>query len=394
MRVLTVCANLLPVPFDYAAWSTRRLSRALQAQGAEPILFTGSFSRRLSPGRIKRVQIGGIDCLAVGMRGTASRDGLSNPSAAQAFEDALHALRPDVVHINSVSGLGFDLVAAATHSAVPTVVTVRDASYFCQYGTMVPPGGDWCGTPLGKESPCWECLRGTATQRQRNAYELLDRADIVLSSSPYLAAVLRQWGLEVGVHPDGCWPGPNPDSKPPRTGSARMGFMWGFTAADGAEDLLRALHAARRSDYEFHLAVRKGVVDERHVRAVWRIPGLVRIVPCATETDLRTFLNGIDALLLPQASPGLPAFLAREAARRSVLTLTADNPDLAESTRRSPATLVLPADKEQWGRAIAEFLENTPTIDGAELAVNSLRTIEDQARDLLHSFQALRSSAC
>lgn len=219
MRVLTVCANLLPAPFDYAAWSTRRLSRALQAQGTEPILFTGSFSRRLAPGRIKRVQTRGMDCLAVGMRGTASRDGLSNPSAAQAFADALQALRPDVVHINSVSGLGFDLVAAATRSAVPTVVTVRDASYFCQYGTMVPPGGHWCGTPRESESPCRECLRGRATQRQRNARELLAHANIVLSSSPYLATVLRHWGLEVSVDPDGCWPGPNPESKPPRAGS-------------------------------------------------------------------------------------------------------------------------------------------------------------------------------
>ena len=393
MRVLTVCANLLPAPFDYAAWSTRRLSRALQAQGTEPILFTGSFSRRLAPGRIKRVQTRGMDCLAVGMRGTASRDGLSNPSAAQAFADALQALRPDVVHINSVSGLGFDLVAAATRSAVPTVVTVRDASYFCQYGTMVPPGGHWCGTPRESESPCRECLRGRATQRQRNARELLAHANIVLSSSPYLATVLRHWGLEVSVDPDGCWPGPNPESKPPRAGSRRMGFMWGFTAADGAEALLRALHAARRSDYELHLAVRKGVVDERHVRAVWRIPGLVRIVPCATETDLRAFLAGIDALLLPQTSPGLPSFLAHEAARRSTLTLTADNPDLAKTTRLSPATVVLPAGEQQWGRAIAAFLENMPAIDGTDLAVTSARTVEDQARDLLHSFQALRPSA-
>ena len=209
MRILQVVHQCLPHLGGTGVY-VQDLSEELSRRGHQVMVFT----RRLPP---PKAQVSGV------MFCSTRVDGLS-PSAIGAFcsifgdagvERAFAATcrdwQPQVVHFHHLRGLSGRLVAMAKGRGLPVIFTLHDYWFLCPGAQMV----SWatkqiCQRP-GHSLECARCaaarlkLPGSGllsllgaplfSYRKRQAWNILQRADVLIAPSSFLANVFTQGGL-------------------------------------------------------------------------------------------------------------------------------------------------------------------------------------------------------
>ena len=128
-----------------------------------------------------------------------------------------------------------------------------------------------------------------AARRNRHSLELLNRCARVLAPSRFWRDLLVASGVSddiAQVNANGVRrPAPGWQPPPREPGPARIGYVGALSKVKGYPQLIEALVAMKRSDYELL------VVDSfanlggaSMTNADWQVPGLVRVIPATPRT--------------------------------------------------------------------------------------------------------------
>ena len=178
----------------------QRLARGLHERGHDVSVYAGHLDSTRPP--LSTWDECGDDGLAVRWIATTpftewrDRRSWDNPPVAEDFRRYVRALRPEVVHIHGLQGLGHGLVHAAADAGVPVIVTMHDFWWLCGRQFLCTREFRPCSlvTDTGT-CPC-EVNASWRERRSRDLEDALARIDVVLAPSSSAARVLAANGVD------------------------------------------------------------------------------------------------------------------------------------------------------------------------------------------------------
>lgn len=146
--------------------------------------------------------VDGIEVISLAHRSLEPADNFRWPLANRVLRSILSSYEPDLVHFHNVMGLGADLIRIAEEAGVRTAVTLHDHWGYCFKNTRLREGGSICHD-VAECHLCKATIDHSVESvpiRLRRDYVLsrLDKADILISPSEYLADCYRDAELGLG----------------------------------------------------------------------------------------------------------------------------------------------------------------------------------------------------
>lgn len=338
MKILIANVHFSPDSFGGATVIAEETARRLRERGHDIVVFTTTADYRMADHQLFRYESGGIPVVAIKVPPDRTTDSEYNSQAVtDRFSQVLDAVAPDVVHLHALQALGVGLAAAAQQRGIPTVATLHDAWWLCERQFMVRQTGEYCGQMAIDPVVCATCVPdpARAARRNRHSLELLNRCARVLAPSRFWRDLLVASGVSddiAQVNANGVRrPAPGWQRPPREPGPARIGYVGALSKVKGYPQLIEALVAMKRSDYELL------VVDSfanlggaSMTNADWQVPGLVRVIPGYTADTTDEFFGGLDALVFPSQWKESYGLTVREAALRGVWPILSDGGGTAE----------------------------------------------------------------
>jgi glycosyltransferase involved in cell wall biosynthesis len=422
MKVLHLTGWPLPETVGGTEVYVTSLCRALAAEGVECAV---GFPSRDGPG-----ECGEHDGLPLHRYAP-----VTGAAAADDFSRWLAALRPDVVHAQSVTqGLDLPELEAVRRAGLPLVLTVHVPGVVCHRGTMLHNGRSPCDGQMrpGRCSACTLQTRGLPAPagrllgcvpgrlRERAAAVLPRKAATALRmpsilehwsrdrrrllALPARVVAVCRWLLDAlrlnGVPDDHLVLSRQatdlPESPPARAGRRpgeplRLGYLGRFDPVKGVDVLVRAV-AGLPEQVPVRLELRGAAADpasERYLRRLRRLAradNRIEIGGPLPRGGLASFLAGIDALAVPSTWLETGPLVAYEALAHRVPVLGSRLGGIAEVVRDGADGWLLPAgDVPAWRRRIAELAEGRcplPRLDGPPPALRTWRQAALEMNDL------------
>lgn len=394
MRILVVNRHYAPESFGGATVVVEQTVRRLAQRGHEVAVLTGTRDRRMAVGQLHRYSALGVPVVAASLSGDPSA--YNCPEIGESFRDLVSTLRPDVVHVHSLQGLGIDLVERSLDMAVPTVATLHDAWWLCERQFMVRSDGHWCGQTTIKPEVCDSCVPDPRAHRarQRRSLDILNRTQRVLAPSTYWVNLMARSGVSAeitGVNRNGVQlPAPGWE-RSPYDGPLRMGFVGGVDAVKGYPQLLAALRQIATSDYILRVVDSQSMLGVSSVtRADWPVAGTVDIVSAYTQQHLDGFFDSIDVLLFPSQAYESFGLTVREAIVRGVWPILTQGGGTQEGIVDGRNATVVPQDHAEFHlrRAIEAELAHWPHRHVFRPCEPPIWGFEQQTDDLLEHYRA------
>jgi glycosyltransferase involved in cell wall biosynthesis len=361
---------------------------------------------------------------------------------SQAFHAWLAQIRPDVLHVHSLTtGLGLHEIREARRLGIRVVMTCHlpALGYMCRAGELMQWGDVPCDgfvspakcaacnlTRVGLSRPAAIRLgslppgvsaalgrvpgrAGTAMgmaasivdyqQKQRELFELVDRvvvlnetarAMLVSNGSPCDKVSVNRLGLSQA----GVGRKPGPDERPTDT-PVRFGYVGRLHTMKGLHQLASAVAAIPRS-VRFHLDVRGPLLDPDAHRVVAemraRLDGDDRVSfeSAIPGEDVPATLAGLDALVCPSIGFENGPTIAIEAIAAGTPVIGSRVGNLLELIEDGTSgRLVAPRDVDALARALTEAATDPAgTIDRWRRGLPCARTMDDIARDYLELYAA------
>jgi glycosyltransferase involved in cell wall biosynthesis len=357
--------------------------------------------------------------------------------AAGAFRRWLDALRPDVVHVHSVTeGLALPEVEAVHRAGYPLVMTAHVPGVVCHRGTMLRDGRVPCDGAM-RPGPCCRCTlqsRGLPVSAGRLLQlaprRLREGAAAVLprkvATALRMPAILERWfadsrrvlslcgrvvavcqwlfdALRLNGVPDDRLvlsrqatdlPGPLPARRTARRPDEplRLGYLGRFDPVKGVDVLVRAVAGLPERvpvRLEARGAASAGPEGARYLRRLRRLAegdGRIEVGGPLPREGLASFLGGIDALAVPSTWLETGPLVAYEALAHRVPVLGSRLGGIAEVVRDGADGWLLPAgDVPAWRRRIAELAEGrcpVPRLDEPPPALRTWRQAALEMKDL------------
>lgn len=297
-RVLLVNTLYAPLHVGGAERSVQILAESLLEAGIEPSVVC------TSPGSsIETDVVNGVNVYRVGLKnlywpfdGTERspmarlawhiRDNF-NTAMADAFEEVVSELRPDLVHTNNLSGFSTSVWERARRYELPVVHTVRDYHLLCVRATRLR-GHREC------VRACADCSVLTRRRRRETRY-----VDAVVGISravlePHLnAGLFDRADRRVIYNPIRPRRRNNPPSK--RPGVVTIGYLGRLSPEKGVEVLLREVGLLPNRAWQLLIAG-TGQQDYAASLRAQAPPGLVEFVG---KVDPDPFLASLDVLIVP-----------------------------------------------------------------------------------------------
>jgi GT2 family glycosyltransferase/glycosyltransferase involved in cell wall biosynthesis len=275
MHVLLVVHGYPPNACGGTEIYTRDLALALRDIGVDVQVLAREADPARPDGAVRRDERDGVvvrlinntyrDCRSVD-------DSYRLPAIRAAAARVVDELRPDIVHVQHLTGLSIDLLLDLAYRDLPVIFTLHDYWLLCHRGQLLDLDGQACAAP---GPGCARCVGGAAVAAR--AAPLLRRLDPILPAAA--ARTLRSWSIALAAAP-------------------------GLTAArDRRECMLRAarhvtrFHAPSRALRERFLAA--GFPPERVTLVPLGVPSVPPAPPRDPSAPLR--LGFLGSLMLSKA---------------------------------------------------------------------------------------------
>ena len=368
-RLRVLMANVFYAPRSYggATIVVEQMARRLHAMpDTEVVVVTSLDAEGAAPAVARYVQ-DGITVFALPVASSDVIAAYDDPACAREFGYVLDAVRPAIVHLHSVQGLGATIATACRDRAIPYVITLHDPWWLCARQFMVTGQGRYCFQKHIDLHVCEACLPGATHIKVRLDLLrcVLDGAALLLSPS----AAHRALYLAQGIAPERIVVAPNGVRLPERQRAGapartviRFGYVGGDEAVKGYPLLQLAFAALSRTDWELVLVDNTLNLGFASIDAAdWQLGGQVRIVPAYTQETMDAFFEGIDVLLFPSQWKESFGLTVREALARDVWVITTDGGGPAEAVTEGVNGTIIPLDGQHHGLKHAiEALLNAP----------------------------------
>ena len=386
MRIAIVSAHYPPNFVSGGTLVPQRIAQTLADRGHQVFVFAGELLPGEPDGQLRVEQHGSIEVTwlsIIGRLGWEDRNNYTSTAVQGPFLDFLRRVRPDVVHLHTLQGLGGGLVPLAAASGAATVVTMHDMWWWCSRQFLVEKDLTPCSTVV--DTGVCPCSVDNPWLRARNA-ELaahLAAADLVLAPSTPMTVLLAA----NGVAPDrlALDENPSPDAvrtPPPRTtrpagAPVRFVFAGGPFPVKGGPLALAA--AGRLADLD------GWSMDLYGIDAPARMPAHTRARPAYPADQVGSVLAGYDVLVMSSVMLESYSLLTREALAAGLVVVTGDNPGPTEVVRHGVNGLVFPrGDEVALADALRSLVVDPGLLEKLRPAPGglTLRSLTEQAAGL------------
>ena len=318
MRIAMAAPLYLPDFRGGAIQVCRSLSAGLRGDGHFVSILAGRATADVPVGAIQREILEEFPLWRVNLGGALeafSPDGYYNPLTRSAFDEFFAAMRPDVLHVHGLQGLGVGVLQAAVRARVSVVVSLHDWWWQCPCLFGLSPSDQVCSMPLHPEH-----CSGQASydfQARREALQaVLPLVDRFLVPSEFLLRSLVEQGFPAErllVSSNGtARPGLDALEKESLPGILRVGFFGGAGNREkGLADLGDAIGRLPLGRFQFLLyGVPRSELELNR-------SDVVHPPPFEPE-DLDTVCAGMDVLVVPSRMRESFSLVTREAMVRGV----------------------------------------------------------------------------
>lgn len=393
LRILGVNVYFEPRRFGGATIIAEEMARQLnRGDEIEYLMFTTLPSSEVAPYKLVRYEASACSVFAMGLPDEGDPTlGFDNPYSAHAFRDVLRAVRPDVVHLHSIQGIGAQIADVCREEGIPFVITLHDAWWVCGRQFLITRENRPCSQRAIDLKVCATCVDnpGVNAYRQSRLSEILDAAALLLVPSEYFRELIIENGFDparVALNKNGVAAPIVTRDRTTDHGVLRFGYIGGETPIKGAH-LIKSIF--RRLPYvNYRLRVVDNVLNlgRRSIDpAAWQVPGKLEIVPAYTQETIDEFFNDIDVLLCPTQAVESFGLAVREALIRHVWVIATDAGALSEDIVPGQNGEVVPLNSngDEFRRAVERLLENPSQLyDYRNPYVDRIRLFADQASEL------------
>lgn len=395
LRVLGVNIYFEPRSFGGATIVAEEVARRLnQRDDIEYAMFTSLPTSDVPAYKLVRYRAAsGGDVFAMGLppEGNPNFE-FENPNSIEAFAEAVSALRPDVVHLHSIQGIGAQIAEVCLRERIPYVVTAHDAWWICGRQFMITGEHVYCNQRKIDLNVCATCVKDPSlnSYRQFRLREILFGAARLITPSEFF----RELFTENGFDPTRIVVNKNGVVAPRRAirreslarRPLRIGYVGGETPIKGAPLLRKVLRSLPARNYELRVVDNVLNLGRRSIDAAeWRVPGTLKIVPAYTQETIDDFFEGIDVLVTPTQCKESFGLSVREALIRDVWVVTTDAGGAVEDIVDGENGNIVPLDDDgtDLGAALGDLLENPLRLEGYRNPhVGRVRIFDEQAREL------------
>lgn len=395
-HIVVVNVHFDPDTYGGATIVAGQVARRLHQKGVKVTAIAALMARDLPPYAVVRSHRDGIDCFRINLPpGPSHLQAHTDEKATRRFMQLIRQLKPDLVHLHCLQGLGAGMLPELHQAGVPTILSVHDFWWFCERQFMVRPDGTYCGQDPVDPANCAGCVTSVASTRQRRdlLFEAAGQADLVTFPSSFAHGLSVRSGMPLtrgaiwvnGVNEPG--PGFFDAQRTRRAQSSRLtfGFVGGPSAVKGWPLVKAAFKRLDQADFD-------GVVVDGSLDGSWWRPAMLQgmqgqwqIYPRYDQTaGIDEFFASIDVLLFVSQWREAFGLVVREAISRGVRVIQTSGGGAAE--HRGRARLIpIGAGPDELSTIIGEELKR-PKEHPDPIPC---RNFEDQTEELLGLIETL-----
>jgi glycosyltransferase involved in cell wall biosynthesis len=398
-RVLSVNIFYHPRSFGGATIVAEEVNRLLATQeGIEVFVFTSLPPEIPGIFRVRRYEAKNTVSFGMGLVNDDRSMGVFDTRATiKAFEDTLLAVRPDLVHIHCIQGIGVGIIDVCKQRGIPYVVTTHDAWWLCARQFMITREGRYCQQDPINHSLCASCGQSQTfhVSRFTRLRDCLKGANRVLTPSHFFRRLYARNGIPdtiLQVNKNGIRK-PTSTSRVKRARPLTFGYVGGNHVVKGLTLVQNAFRSLACEDLKL-------VIVDNTLNLGYRsfqddffegIPSF-EVVGAYTQDSIDEFFDGIDVLLFPTRWKESFGLTVREAIARNVWVIATDAGGVIEDIQPGINGTIIPFDDDGTAlqAAISEVqchFEAMPL--GAEISFSpiDITYFEDQAAELRSIYQ-------
>lgn len=343
--------------------------------------------------QVRRYEADGVNVYGMGLPdGLDEKTQFDNPNVVQAFSDVVSAVKPDIVHLHSIQGIGLRIIDICIENNIPYVITLHDAWWLCGRQFMIDKHGKFCGQYTIDSRVCATCVSNPSLNNERMAkmQAALSHASVLLAPSRYFADFFIANGYasnQVRVNKNGIRK-PETAPKVAHAGPVRFGYVGGNTEIKGVHLVKKAFAELDHQDAELIIvdnAMNLGF--STYEPTTFKNINRVELVPAYTQNTIDSFFASIDVLLFPAQCKESFGLTVREALARNVWVISTDAGGAVEDIIPGENGTIIPFTDTGEGLkqavldAISVFKKYQPG-DEITLETSQLTYFEDQADEL------------
>ncbi|MDG6094357.1 glycosyltransferase [Acetobacter sp. AN02] len=394
LRVMTANVYFAPRSFGGATLIAEEMSWRLVAGGAELSVFTsrppGLADRYNASLRYETHGLPVLGCVVPPDHDRVAA--LDVPRNTAQFADWVRAMRPDIVHIHALQGLGLGLVRCCAAEGIPVAITLHDAWFLCDRQFMVRADGRYCFQRKISLRTCQSCVPEARhlSEREIMMRQALDAATILLTPSESHRQLYIANGIaseKILVNRNGFYWPEAPRPARPAGAPLRFGYVGGTEDVKGYSILREAFESLDRSDWSLTLVDNKLNLGFASIFiSGWKVRGQVQVAPAYDRAGMDAFFAGIDVLVFPSQWMESYGLTVREALARDVWVIATAPGGQAEDIEDGVNGTLIPLDDTLRGlrRAVTGLLDAPGRFGAYENPhKDRLPDFDGQAKELL-----------
>jgi len=397
-KILSVNIYYSPDSFGGATIVAEQVNSLLhQMDGFEVFVFTAMRSGVTPDYSMRRYSTAGMSVFAVSLPDNLdARSQFDNPHVGDLFEQVLAAVKPDLVHLHCIQGLGVALADRCIDRGIPYYITLHDAWWICGRHFMLNKTGVYCNQEVIDSSVCAGCVEEPILHvvRQKRLKGILDNAQQLLAPSEFFAELHRKNGFpgdQVIVNKNGVMRPLTVGGRTRQAGPVRFGYVGGNSRVKGfhlIEQVFRSMGKEvllKAVDNTMSLGI------SSYDNAFPATQVNVEIIPAYSQDNIDDFFSSIDVLLFPTQWKESFGLTVREAIARNVWVIATAAGGVTEDIVEGVNGEIIPFNDRGEGlrSAVVNAVTKFESIEiDAVVAWDStnITWFEDQANELAEIF--------
>ena len=399
-RIAIVNVYFEPVSFGGATVVAEELARHFAIRSdCEIVVFSGNEDGGLRNFEVGRKTLShGIELYSVRLpRDISAIETWKNLRMQQVFEEFLKVTSPDLVHFHCVQMLGANLLDVTARTNIPFAVTLHDAWWLCDLQFRFNnETGERCKALACPPSACGVCGKDKLARayRRRNLLRSLHCATALLAPSNFQLELYAANGiprLKILSNENGVKSPIRPRQRSKRKNSLHLhfAFLGGPSKIKGYHTLIEAFLQLPQRIENYTLLLpdpdrKKG--GNSDFGDLSKLAGRVRIVDPFSQSEIDSFFDDVDVLVVPSQWDEAFGLVLREALIRDVFVISSNRGGLPEAIEEGVNGLVFDADQQDsLVKKIEWCLNNRSTfVDFKNPHAKRVRTFEQQADELFN----------